>query len=124
MIIRTIIKKDGKWIKDPVETEMLSKYLRHQPDGTEVVVTYEVKDDPKTNNQLRLIHFYIDEICNHVGEKHETIKDIIKYKLKLYDEDGELKSFKDYTKKELSQAILETISLADFLDVMLPIYDA
>lgn len=123
MLIARYKKIQGKWTPIDLNEEKRKKaYLRSLPDGSEVVVTYEVEKALKTLKQLRIIHAYINEICIETGQDSKSIKDLIKEKANLKNKDGSYKSFKDCTKTEMSTAIMSTIEVANFLNINLDLH--
>ena len=117
------MRKDanGKWIKNENELNLIRDYLRSLPPGSEVTVYYETPEEKKSLAQLRYIHNIIAEISSHTGQSFDVIKDIIKYKTGIKDEDDTYKSFGYYTKKEMTFAIHEAISLANFVGITVEI---
>lgn len=120
--VHTIKKNpEGKWIKNPQQLMEIKEFLKNLPPGTEINIFYETPSEKKTLAQLRYIHSIINEISINTGQPFDTIKDIIKYKTGIKQEDDTYKSFADYTKDEMIHAIYEAIELANFVGVNIEI---
>lgn len=98
----------------------LKEFLKNLKEGDIIEVTYQETEGDHTFAQLAKIHACIDAISSHTGYTKLEVKDMIKSILGLFDEDGKtLKSFKDYNKDELSQAIEVAIKLGESANVSL-----
>ncbi|NBP04054.1 MAG: hypothetical protein EBU90_28970, partial [Proteobacteria bacterium] len=97
-------KEDGKLVPKSVQDKiMLKHYVDNMEEGSIVKVTYE---DYSLGSyaQISKLQASIREISNYLGYSIDEVKDIVKHKANLYTEDGNLKSFADCSKEELSQA--------------------
>jgi len=106
-------KEDGKLVPKSVQDKiMLKHYVDNMEEGSVVKVTYE---DYSLGSyaQISKLQASIREISNYLGYSIDEVKDIVKHKANLYSEDGNLKSFADCSKEELSQAIECLMKLGD-----------
>lgn len=106
-------KEDGKLVPKSVQDKiMLKHYVDNMEEGSVVKVTYE---DYSLGSyaQISKLQASIREISNYLGYSIDEVKDIVKHKANLYAEDGNLKSFADCSKEELSQAIECLMKLGD-----------
>lgn len=106
-------KEDGKLVPKSVQDKiMLKHYVDNMEEGSVVKVTYE---DYSLGSyaQISKLQASIREISNYLGYSIDEVKDIVKHKANLYTEDGNLKSFADCSKEELSQAIECLMKLGD-----------
>lgn len=106
-------KEDGKLVPKSVQDKiMLKHYVDNMEEGSIVKVTYE---DYSLGSyaQISKLQASIREISNYLGYSIDEVKDIVKHKANLYTEDGNLKSFADCSKEELSQAIECLMKLGD-----------
>ena len=106
-------KEDGKLVPKSVQDKiMLKHYVDNMEEGSVVKVTYE---DYSLGSyaQISKLQASIREISNYLGYSIDEVKNIVKHKANLYTEDGNLKSFADCSKEELSQAIECLMKLGD-----------
>ena len=106
-------KEDGKLVPKSLQDKiMLKHYVDNMEEGSVVKVTYE---DYSLGSyaQISKLQASIREISNYLGYSIDEVKDIVKHKANLYSEDGNLKSFADCSKEELSQAIECLMKLGD-----------
>ncbi len=106
-------KEDGKLVPKSVQDKiMLKHYVDNMEEGSIVKVTYE---DYSLGSyaQISKLQASIREISNYLGYSIDEVKNIVKHKANLYTEDGNLKSFADCSKEELSQAIECLMKLGD-----------
>ncbi len=115
--------EDGQLVAEGLAEKMrMEIYLKNLADGTKLEITYEVINDDASYGQLSKIHACIRELSRETGHSPEEIKMFIKQKAGLYSKPGELRSFANCSKKEMSSAIEATIQLGDELNVNLNQY--
>ena len=98
------------------EKHKLDAFVNSLPDGTQIECYYSVILDPreKSLGQLAKVHVLIKQLASDTGHSVGEIKDVIKDRSGLINiESGEVKSFRDCSKTELSTAIQECINLGN-----------
>jgi hypothetical protein len=109
--------EDGKLVpKRDIDKYTLQNYLKNVEEGATIQVTYEELGTDGTYAQISKLQACTRELANHLGYSHEEIKDMVKLKAGLSNEDGELKSFADCSKEELSLAIQTALQLGEQVD--------
>jgi len=94
----------------------LANYVKNIEEGTVIQVTYEELSTDGTYAQISKLQACTRELSKHLGYSHEEVKDIVKHKADLYTPEGELKSFADCSKEELSLAIQAALQLGEQVD--------
>ena len=94
----------------------LANYVKNIEEGTVIQVTYEELSTDGTYAQISKLQACTRELSKHLGYSHEEVKDIVKHKANLYSPEGELKSFADCSKEELSLAIQAALDLGEQVD--------
>jgi hypothetical protein len=109
--------RDGVLVpKTELAKYALANYLKNVDEGALIQVTYEEKSTEGTYAQISKLQACTRELANYLGYSHEEVKDMIKVKAGLYKSDGDIKSFADCTKEELSLAIQLALDLAEQVD--------
>lgn len=109
--------RDGVLVpKTELGKHSLANYLKNVEEGTVIQVTYEELSTDGTYAQISKIQACTRELSKHLGYSHEEVKDIVKHKADLYTPEGELKSFADCSKEELSLAIQAALDLGEQVD--------
>lgn len=94
----------------------LANYIKNVEEGAVIQVTYEELSTDGTYAQISKLQACTRELSKFLGYTHEEVKDIIKHKADLYSPEGELKSFADCSKEELSLAIQAALDLGEQVD--------
>ena len=94
----------------------LANYVKNIEEGAVIQVTYEELSTDGTYAQISKLQACTRELSKFLGYTHEEVKDIIKHKANLYSPEGELKSFADWSKEELSLAIQAALELGEQVD--------
>lgn len=94
----------------------LANYVKNIEEGAVIQVTYEELSTDGTYAQISKLQACTRELSKFLGYTHEEVKDIIKHKADLYSPEGELKSFADCSKEELSLAIQAALQLGEQVD--------
>lgn len=94
----------------------LANYLKNVEEGAVIQVTYEELSTDGTYAQISKLQACTRELSKFLGYSHEEVKDIVKHKADLYTPEGELKSFADCSKEELSLAIQAALDLGEQVD--------
>ena len=94
----------------------LANYVKNIEEGAVIQVTYEELSTDGTYAQISKLQACTRELSKFLGYTHEEVKDIIKHKANLYSPEGELKSFADCSKEELSLAIQAALQLGEQVD--------
>jgi len=109
--------RDGVLVpKTELGKHTLANYLKNVEEGTVIQVTYEELSTDGTYAQISKLQACTRELSKHLGYSHEEVKDIVKHKADLYTPEGELKSFADCSKEELSLAIQAALQLGEQVD--------
>lgn len=109
--------RDGVLVpKTELGKHSLANYLKNVEEGTVIQVTYEELSTDGTYAQISKLQACTRELSKHLGYSHEEVKDIVKHKADLYTPEGELKSFADCSKEELSLAIQAALDLGEQVD--------
>lgn len=109
--------RDGELVpKSELGKHSLANYLKNVEEGTLIQVTYEEKSTDGTYAQISKLQACTRELSKHLGYTHEEVKDIVKHKANLYTPEGELKSFAQCSKEELSLAIQSALDLGEQVD--------
>lgn len=109
--------RDGEFIpKSELGKHSLANYLKNVEEGALIQVTYEEQSTDGTYAQISKLQACTRELSKHLGYTHEEIKDIVKHKADLYTSEGELKSFAQCSKEELSLAIQAVLDLGEQVD--------
>lgn len=109
--------KDGVLTpKTELNRHLLANYLKNVDEGTIIQVTYEEVAADGTYAQISKLQASTRELGKYLGYTHQEIKDMVKVKAGLYTEDGEIKSFADCSKEELSLAIQAVQELGEKVD--------
>jgi hypothetical protein len=109
--------RDGELIpKSELGKHSLANYLKNVEEGALIQVTYEEQSTDGTYAQISKLQACTRELSKHLGYTHEEIKDIVKHKADLYTPEGELKSFAQCSKEELSLAIQAVLDLGEQVD--------
>ena len=105
----------GSEIKFNIVSEaLLKEYLKALPDGAEIEIFISTVSAKASKAQIAKVHANIRQLSNELGYTIDEVKDLVKKKAHLINDEGKLKSFADCTRDELSRAIEETISMGDF----------
>ena len=102
--------------KRDIDKYALRTYTMNAEEGAIIQVTYEELSTAGTYAQISKLQACTRELSKHLGYSHEEVKDIVKHKANLYNADGELKSFADCSKEELSLAIQAALELGEQVD--------
>lgn len=94
----------------------LANYVKNIEEGAVIQVTYEELSTDGTYAQISKLQACTRELSKFLGYTHEEVKDIVKHKANLYSPEGELKSFADCSKEELSLAIQAALELGEQVD--------
>lgn len=94
----------------------LANYVKNIEEGAVIQVTYEELSTDGTYAQISKLQACTRELSKFLGYTHEEVKDIVKHKANLYSPEGELKSFADCSKEELSLAIQTALELGEQVD--------
>jgi len=106
--------RDGELVpKSELGKHSLANYLKNVEEGALIQVTYEEQSTDGTYAQISKLQACTRELSKHVGYTHEEIKNIVKHKAGLYTSDGELKSFAQCSKEELSLAIQVVLDIGE-----------
>lgn len=109
--------RDGTLVpKTELGKYSLANYVKNIEEGTLIQVTYEELSTDGTYAQISKLQACTRELSKHLGYSHEEVKDIVKHKADLYTPEGELKSFADCSKEELSLAIQAALDLGEQVD--------
>lgn len=120
--MRTIkaTKKDGKLVIEADQQLLMDLFLKHVVDGSKLLITYEIENDDHSYAQISKVHASIRELAQFTGEDFQAMKLTLKKELGLYEPGTDkLKSFSDYSKAELSEAIRVIISWGDVAGINL-----
>jgi hypothetical protein len=113
----TFIKKGGQLVVDKsLETNKLSNYIKNLEEGQKIEVTYQEIQESHSVGQLAKVHACIDELSKYLGYEREELKDMVKHKAGLINEDCTYKSFAECSKEELSRAIEAVIKIGEAVD--------
>lgn len=117
MTIKTIkaTKKDGQLVIDAGQQLLLDLFLKQMvKDDDTLFITYEVETDDHSYAQVSKVHASIRELAQFTGEDFKEMKLNVKREMGLFEPGTDkLKSFGDYSKKELSEAIRLVIKWGD-----------
>ena len=102
--------------KRDIDKYTLRNYVANVEEGATIQVTYEEQSTDGTYAQISKLQACTRELANYLGYKHEEVKDMIKLKAGLYNDEGDLRSFADCSKEELSLAIQTALELGDQVD--------
>ncbi len=102
--------------KRDMDKYTLQNYLNNVEEGAVIQVTYEEQSINGTYAQISKLQACTRELANHLGYSHEEVKDMVKVRAGLYNSDGDMKSFAECTKEELSLAIQFALDLGDQVD--------
>ncbi len=106
-------KEEGSLVPKSVQDKIILKhYVDNIEEGAIVKVTYE-DFSSGSYAQISKLQACIREISKYLGYSVDEVKDIVKHKANLYNENGTFKSFADCSKEELSQAIDCLMKLGD-----------
>ena len=105
--------------KRDVDKYTLRNYVMNVEEGATIQVTYEEQSTDGTYAQISKLQACTRELSKFLGYTHEEVKDIVKHKANLYGPEGDLKSFADCSKEELSLAIQSALDLGEQIDVPL-----
>ena len=109
--------RDGTLVpKTELGKYSLANYVKNIEEGAIIQVTYEELSTDGTYAQISKLQACTRELSKFLGYTHEEVKDIIKHKANLYSPEGELKSFADCSKEELSLAIQAALELGEQVD--------
>ena len=109
--------KDGVLMpKTELNKHLLANYLKNVDEGTIIQVTYEEVASDGTYAQISKLQASTRELSKYLGYTHQEIKDMVKVRAGLYTVDGEIKSFADCSKDELSLAIQVVQDLGEKVD--------
>lgn len=109
--------RDGVLVpKTELGKHSLANYVKNIEEGAVIQVTYEELSTDGTYAQISKLQACTRELSKHLGYSHEEVKDIVKHKADLYTPEGELKSFADCSKEELSLAIQAALQLGEQVD--------
>jgi len=106
--MRTIkaTKKDGKLVIEADQQLLMDLFMKHVVDGSKLLITYEIETDDHSYAQVSKVHASIRELATFTGESFKEMKLNLKKEMALYEPGTDkLKSFSDYSKIELSEAI-------------------
>lgn len=110
-------KRDGVLVpKSELGKHSLENYLKNVEEGAIIQITYEEQSTDGTYAQISKLQACTRELSKHLGYTHDEVKDIVKHKANLYTPQGELKSFADCSKDELSLAIQAALDLGEQVD--------
>ena len=102
--------------KGVVDKYTLQNYLKNVDEGALIQVTYEEQSTDGTYAQISKLQACTRELANHLGYSHMEVKDMVKVRAGLYNNEGDIKSFGECTKEELSLAIQFALDLAEQVD--------
>ena len=102
--------------KRDIDKYTLQNYVINVEEGATIQVTYEEQSTDGTYAQISKLQACTRELSKHLGYTHEEVKDIVKHKANLYSPEGDLKSFADCSKEELSLAIQAALDLGEQVD--------
>jgi hypothetical protein len=102
--------------KRDVDKYALRNYVLNVEEGAVIQVTYEELSTDGTYAQISKLQACTRELSKFLGYTHEEVKDIVKHKANLYTPEGELKSFAQCSKEELSLAIQSALDLGEQVD--------
>jgi hypothetical protein len=109
--------ENGKLVpKRDIDKYTLQNYLKNVEEGATIQVTYEEQSTDGTYAQISKLQACTRELANYLGYSHEEVKDMVKLRAGLSNENGELKSFADCSKEELSLAIQTALQLGEQVD--------
>lgn len=112
-----LVMRDGVLVpKTELGKYSLANYVKNVEEGAVIQVTYEELSTDGTYAQISKLQACTRELSKFLGYTHEEVKDIIKHKANLYSPEGELKSFADCSKEELSLAIQAALQLGEQVD--------
>lgn len=112
-----LVMRDGVLVpKTELGKYSLANYVKNVEEGAVIQVTYEELSSDGTYAQISKLQACTRELSKFLGYSHEEVKDIVKHKANLYSSEGELKSFADCTKEELSLAIQAALQLGEQVD--------
>ncbi len=120
--MRTIkaTKKDGKLVIEADQQLLMDLFMKHVVDGSKLLITYEIETDDHSYAQISKVHASIRELATFTGEDFSAMKLALKQELALFKPgSNELKSFSDYSKVELSEAIRVIIAWGDVAGINL-----
>jgi hypothetical protein len=102
--------------KRDIDKYSLRNYVANVEEGAIIQVTYEELSTDGTYAQISKLQACTRELSKFLGYTHEEVKDIVKHKANLYSPEGDLKSFADCSKEELSLAIQAALELGEQVD--------
>jgi hypothetical protein len=102
--------------KRDIDKYTLQNYLKNVEEGATIQVTYEEQSTEGTYAQISKLQACTRELANHLGYSHEEVKDMVKVRAGLYNNEGDIKSFAECTKEELSLAIQVALELGEQVD--------
>ena len=112
-----LVMRDGVLVpKTELGKYSLANYVKNVEEGAIIQVTYEELSSDGTYAQISKLQACTRELSKFLGYTHEEVKDIIKHKANLYSPEGDLKSFADCSKEELSLAIQAALELGEQVD--------
>lgn len=112
--------KDGVLVPVSDKEALKEKsFFKGLTEGTVVEETIEVVGEGKTYSQLAKIHLCARLISEETGSTFEKEKKNIKIQAGLITPEGEIKSFGDCSKEELSRAIKTAMEIGEFLNLNL-----
>lgn len=109
--------RDGKLVpKTEMGKHKLENYLKNVEEGGFIMLTYEELSKGGTYAQISKLQACTRELSKHLGYTHEEVKDMVKVRAGLYNSEGDIKSFADCTKEELTLAIQAVLDLGEQVD--------
>ena len=123
LTINYIVDQDGYLIPnsplDKIREDIYKKFLKK---GQIIECTYEVQIQDGSYGQLSKVHACARQLALDTGATLDQIKSEIKKKAGLVLADGELKSFGNCSKEDLSLAIQAAIEIGQFVGCNLSQY--
>lgn len=86
----------------------IDHFVSNLTEGDIVEVTFQEKEAHASKAQLAKLYACVTELSKYLGYTREEIKNLVKEKVEIYNEDDPTKgykSFSGYSKEELMQAI-------------------
>jgi len=112
-----LVMRDGVLVpKTELGKYSLANYVKNIEEGATIQVTYEEQSTEGTYAQISKLQACTRELANHLGYSHEEVKDMVKVRAGLYNNEGDIKSFAECTKEELSLAIQVALELGEQVD--------
>lgn len=112
-----LVMRDGVLVpKTELGKYSLANYVKNVEEGATIQVTYEELSTDGTYAQISKLQACTRELAKYLGYSHEEVKDMIKVKAGLYNSEGDIKSFADCSKEELSLAIQSALDLGEQVD--------